>query len=98
MQVFLSGEAELDIEEIGDYIASDNPSRALSFVDELRWHFDKIARFPSSYVLRRELGEGIRTCAHGRYLIVFRQEDDELLIVRVLHMSRDLQALMRGDS
>ena len=28
--------AELDLEEIGDYIARDNPPRALSFIEEIR--------------------------------------------------------------
>lgn len=36
MIVHLSAEAEYDLEAIGDYIARDNPARALSFLEELR--------------------------------------------------------------
>ncbi|SQS28124.1 Plasmid stabilisation system protein [Escherichia coli] len=36
MKVLLTTEAEGDLERIGDYIALDNPRRALSFVLELR--------------------------------------------------------------
>jgi toxin ParE1/3/4 len=36
MRVVISPLAERDLEAIGDYIAEDNPARALSFVAELR--------------------------------------------------------------
>ncbi len=36
MRCELSPIAEFDLEEIGDYIARDNPSRAVSFVREIR--------------------------------------------------------------
>jgi plasmid stabilization system protein ParE len=36
MRVTLSALTERDLEAIGDYIADDNPSRALSFIAELR--------------------------------------------------------------
>ena len=36
MIIVLTREAEHDLEQIGDYIALDNPHRALSFVRELR--------------------------------------------------------------
>jgi plasmid stabilization system protein ParE len=42
MDVSLSPRAVLDLEEIGDYIARDNPIRAVAFVEELR---AVIARF-----------------------------------------------------
>lgn len=35
MALSLSPRAEQDIEEIGDYIAQDNPARALSFTEAL---------------------------------------------------------------
>jgi len=58
--------AEFDLEEIGDYIAADNPSRAVSFVQEIREHCAKIATSPLAYVARPELCEGIRSCSYGR--------------------------------
>ena len=55
--------AEIDLEEIADYIARDNPRRALSFVRELRERCEKIAAFPEAARLRPELAEGIRLVA-----------------------------------
>ncbi len=42
MQCVFSPLAELDLEEIGDYIARDNPSRAVSFIREIREQCAKI--------------------------------------------------------
>jgi toxin ParE1/3/4 len=90
IQVVFSIQAEADLEEIGDYIAADNPSRAAAFVREIREHCAKIAASPLGYVARPDLGDGIRTCTHGRYLILFRPRGNEIVIVRVLHGARDL--------
>lgn len=93
--VLLTPEAELDLEEIADYIAVDNPARAVSFVQEIRDRCRKISNAPLAYVARPELGETIRSCPHGRhYVIFFRVEPDHsVLIVRVLHGARDLPSL-----
>ena len=60
MQCVFSPRAEFDLEEIGDYIARDNPTRAISFLDELRERCIKIADWPLLAPLRPELGEDIR--------------------------------------
>jgi toxin ParE1/3/4 len=46
MQVVFTVQAEQDLEEISDYIAIDNPSRAISFVREIREHCAKISSSP----------------------------------------------------
>ncbi len=56
MRCSFSPMAELDLEEIADFIALDNPRRALSFVRELRERCQKIAWFPEAIQLRPELG------------------------------------------
>ena len=88
--------AASDIEEIGDYIAQDNPSRAVRFMAELRMQCRKIAAAPQAYRLRPELGDGIRSCAHGNYVIFFCASYDEVSIVRVLHGARDIGAQFGG--
>lgn len=71
MRLSLTPLAEQDLEAIGDYIAADNPKRALSFIRELRDRCHRIAANPPGYRLRPELGEGIRSCAHRNYVIFF---------------------------
>ena len=83
--------------EIGDYIAADNPARAISFVAEIEAVIlGKIANRPASYPARPELAPGLRVARHGRYLIFFIHEVDRIEIVRVLHGSRDLERALRA--
>ena len=82
--------AEQDLEAIADYIAADNPVRALSFVRELRAQCQRITLNPPGYRLRPELGDGIRSCAHGHYIIFFEAATEEVLVIRILHGARNL--------
>jgi len=97
MRLSFSPLAEQDLESIGDYIAADNPVRAVSFVLELRQQCQRIARNPLGYRARPELGEGLRSCAHGNYVIFFEASVSEVAIVRILHGARDLYAVFGID-
>lgn len=90
MKVRLSARSEIDLLEIGDYIAQDSPLRAVAFIRTLRKACDKIGRMPTGYRERPELGPGIRSSAVKRYVIFFVITDGEVLIVRVLHGARDI--------
>lgn len=96
-QLLITPLAEQDLEAIGDYIAQDNPRRALSFIEELRNQCERIARNPQGYRTRPELGEGLRSCAHGHYVIFFEANAQDVLIIRVLHGARDLPNLLADD-
>jgi len=69
MQRLITPLAARDLEEMGDYIALDNPTRAGSFVAELRAHYQKICLNPLGYRLRPELSLDLRSCAHVSYVI-----------------------------
>jgi len=79
-----------DLEEIGDYIAQDNPLRAASFIAELRAQCEKICLNPAGYRRRSELSDGLRSCPHGNYVIFFESTADQVTVVRILHGARDL--------
>ena len=97
MRLFLSPLAEQDLEDIAEYIAADNQARALSFVRKLREQCQRISTNPRGYRERPEFGEGIRTCAHGRYVIFFVSDADGVTVVRILHGARDFPAIFDGD-
>lgn len=97
MRLVFSPLAERDLETIADYIGADNPTRALSFIRELRTLCGQLAQHPLAYRLRPELGEGIRSCAYGRYMIFFEIAADGVVIVRILHGARDLPAVFDHD-
>jgi len=97
MRMIVLPAAKADLIEIGDYIAVDNPARAMSFIAEIEAViFEKIADRPTSYPARPELAPGLRAARHGRYLIFFLLAADRIEIVRVLHGSRDLGGTFGG--
>ena len=83
-----------DLLEIGDFIATDNPSRAYTFITEIEAKMVQAARHPSRFPTRNDLHEGLRSARHGRYLIFFTEVNDEVRIVRVLHGARNLPPIL----
>jgi toxin ParE1/3/4 len=94
VSVRLSRRAEIDLAEITDFIALDNPERAFEFEEELLAQARKIAQTPLGYVERPELKEGLRSCAYGAYVIFFTIDDQGIRIERIVHGSRDLGPLL----
>lgn len=93
-----SSEAESDLEQIADYIAQDNPRRALSFIRELRSKCEDLVESPNGFALvPRYEHHGIRRRVHGNYLIFYRVETAKVVIVHVLHGATDYSAILFGD-
>ena len=71
--------------QIAEYIANDNPDRALSFLDELLQVCRRIPDLPSQGrepPELRHLGRtGIREVIHGNYRIVYQVKDKVLLVI-----------------
>ena len=93
MQFRFSRRAEADLDEIAAYIARFNPTRAATFVRELREHCRGLILFPERYRLRPELGEGVRLSVFGNYVVLYLVHPDLLEIRRVVHGARDLAAI-----
>ncbi|CCW16924.1 hypothetical protein EBBID32_12630 [Sphingobium indicum BiD32] len=95
MIVHLSAEAEEDLERIADYIALDNPARAISFLQELRGKCLALADMPERFPLvPRYEASGVRRRGHGNYLIFYRVEPEKVVIVHVLHGAQDYSAIL----
>jgi toxin ParE1/3/4 len=90
-----------DLEELGAFIAKDNPSAAAEVVHQLRSSFELLSRMP-------ELGREVRNIktseklrmwlspAFRNYLIFYRELPDGVEIVRVLHGARDIQRIFEN--
>lgn len=85
--------AVADLEAIGDFIAADDPARAISFVDELVSVCADIAERPRGFQRRDDLADGLRQAVHGRYLILFTDDPRGVVIERMLHGARRLDDL-----
>jgi toxin ParE1/3/4 len=94
MRLEFSRWVEGDLEAIADYIAEDNPARAVSFLGEIRTKIRAIARRPLLYRLRPEIGAEARIAVVGRYILLFRIMDDYVRVERVVFGGRDLPRLL----
>lgn len=82
-----------DLESIGDFIAADNPVRAVSFIQEIENLCARIAQQPRTFPRRDDLAPGLRQAVHRRYLILFTDDDTGVVIERVAHGARRLEDL-----
>ena len=94
MPVVFSPAAERDLESIGDYIAADNPSRAITFLREIRERCKTLEESPRAAPQRDDIAPGIRMVVQGRYLIFYSLDDDCLRIERILHSARNIPGLI----
>jgi toxin ParE1/3/4 len=84
-----------DLRSIVVTIAKDNPARAVSFVSELEQRCTALIHAPLAYaILPRYNDSGIRRIPHGNYLIFYRVKGSEITVLRVLHGSMDVDALL----
>lgn len=93
-----STQAESDLDDIWYYVAkaSGSPDIADRLVDAIAERFFLLARYPNMGRRRdSDLRPGLRSFPVGEYIIVYRVEDDGVLILRVLRGSRDIEGLFR---
>lgn len=90
----LSSRARIDLDEIADRIARDNPQRAVTFIDELAEKFAKIGDHPLAYGGRSQLPPHCRVAVHGSYRIIYKIEEDLPVILRVFHAARNAHGIV----
>lgn len=91
----LSTEANLDIEEIANYIFDLNPVAAHRFLDDLDEVFDLLADFPLIGRLRPDLGEGVRSYPVANYLVFYVPTGEDIEVARVIYGGRDLPKVFK---
>ncbi len=90
MQLKFSRFIEGDLDDIADFIAQDNPRRAVTFIKEIRLKFREVLKNPLAYQLRPDIGDEARMATIGNYAILFRVVADSVRIERVAYGNRDL--------
>ena len=93
MRLELSRFIEGDLDDIADYIAQDNPRRAVTFIQEIRVKFHEIRHSPLLYQLRPDIGAEARMTTIGSYAILFRITGHAVRIERLVHGGRDLSGI-----
>jgi len=82
-------DAYRDLEEIVRYIGAQDPTAALRLTDRLEAACWRLARDPGVGQSRPDLVPGIRFFPVGNYLLFYREHDDGIQVLRVLHGARD---------
>ena len=79
MKYRLLPQAAVDLEGIGDYIASHNPNAAVRFVDSLERRWNLLTLHPFSGAPREDIAPGIRHVVIGEYLTSVRARQPLIL-------------------
>jgi plasmid stabilization system protein ParE len=91
MRLRFSTESKADLREIGDYIALDNPLRALTFVDELEECCRALAEMPLRFPRVPRSGMEMRRRVFKGYSIFYVLDGDAVTIARVLNNAVDYE-------
>jgi toxin ParE1/3/4 len=86
-----------DLREIGDWIAKDNPARAMSFVDELIERALSLAQNPQRFPVALERANmQVRKATCQSYLIFYIVHESRVEVIRVMRASRNWPLIL-GD-
>jgi len=95
VRVRFAAQAERELREIGAWIARDSPEHAVRFIKAIRQTARRIGDAPNGFpIVARYAARGIRRRAHGNYLLFFRVEASQVVILRIIHGARDYTALL----
>ena len=95
--------ADSEIDALADYIAHNNLSAALHFMDSIQKTFDLIGEQPGIGSLRYAhlpMLEGLRVCPVPRFenhLVFYIERQVYIDVIRVLHSARDLPVALAED-
>jgi toxin ParE1/3/4 len=89
--------ADSDLDDIWYYVASQSGSADIAdrLIGSLTNRFLLLARYPNLGRARDEdLRPGLRSFTVGEYVILYRIEDEHVVILRVLRGSRNIAGLL----
>ena len=97
MRLAFTEDADRDLEEIGDYIATDSPRYARLTVKELKAKARDVLHMPERFaVICTVDGTVMRLRRYGEYSIFYYVDTPArtVIIARILHSARDHERLL----
>jgi toxin ParE1/3/4 len=93
----LAPQAEADLEDIAFYIFVESGSLELAdrLIQSITERFALLAAYPRAGRTRDDLQQGLRGFPVGDYLLLYRVAGEDVVILRIVRGSRDLDALFR---
>jgi toxin ParE1/3/4 len=78
-----------DLEEIVNYVAERDATAAARLLERIEDECWRLAHDPGMGQLRPDLLPNLRFFPVGNYLIFYRESDEGIQVIRVLHGARD---------
>jgi len=97
MAVRFGTQVEADLDGIWAYVAKESGSVDVAnrVIDSITDHFFLLSRHPQLGRRRdNDLRRGLRSLSVSGYVIIYRTEKQDVLILHVVHGRRDIQALL----
>ncbi len=82
--------ARQDLRNLGQRIRQDSPDNARRFLKKLRDAAATLGNFPERLSVVPELGLPYRERPVGRYRIIYRVQEDQVIVLAVEHSAREL--------
>jgi len=91
----LAPQVEVELDEIWYYIARDSGSMEIAdrLIDAITDRFFLLGNHPYVGRLRDDLRSGLRSFPVGQYLMIYRIDGIDVLILHVARGSRDIEAM-----
>ena len=85
-----------ELEDIWYYTARESGSIEIAdrLIDSLTQRFFLLASHPYAGRLRDDLRTGLRSFPVGQYVVIYRIQDQDVLILHVVHGHRDIDSLI----
>jgi len=90
--------AEVDLDEIWLHAAKRSGSLQIAdrAVESIIDRFPILSRQPKAGRNRPDIGPGVRSLSAGNYVILYREHDGDILVLRVMHGRRSMQGIAIG--
>jgi toxin ParE1/3/4 len=98
LETRLDPQAERDVLDITTWMAVESMMRADKFAVAIGKALDRLEVFPEMGRAAPDLGDGRRIWQVWDYLLIYRVAPDEVVVERILHGARDLDALFDDDA
>jgi toxin ParE1/3/4 len=95
--VYWTDKAEESLLEIGRYIIERTQSRqrGLDVINRIEQKCAHYAQFPLSGTSREDIGPGLRCFRVDKLLVIYRPQEDGIVIILVTHGHRDLRTVVQ---
>jgi toxin ParE1/3/4 len=95
MRVQVTREARNDLAAIGSWLAQRNPEAARKVLEVLRRRVSQLRDRPLMGRHRPDLAEGLIGLVVNPYLVLYRVDDEDITVVRIIDGRRDLTKLFQ---